>query len=42
MGAFSFNHATLVIRFTQQAALAVVDVSIDGAGFYLLSVKKAA
>ena len=40
--AFSFNHATLVIRFAQQAALAVADVSVDGAGSHLLSVKKAA
>jgi len=42
VGAFSFNHATLVIRFAQQAALAVADVSVDGAGSHLLSMKKAA
>ena len=40
--AFRFNHAALVIRFAQQAALAVADVSVDDAGSHLLSMKKAA
>lgn len=42
MRAFCFNHATLVIRFAQQATFAVANVSIDGAGSHLLSDEKAA
>lgn len=40
--ALSFNHAVLVIRFTQQAAFAVTNVSVVGAGYHLPSMEKAA
>lgn len=40
--ALRFNHAALVIRFTQQTAFAVADVSVVGARNHLLSMKKAA
>lgn len=40
--ALSFNHTASVIRFAQQAAFAVANVSVVGAGSHLLSMKKAA